>query len=278
MRFPTSGSVVPPAVEIEGPARRSRADRLGTDLALPLDMPHASIAALRRIAQPREYSPSATDRPYRAVSIFVSLPLARAGATPNGITVAWILVGLAGVAAFLPEGWAVHVVGGVLLQLSYLLDFVDGEVARLSDRRSLTGGFLDLLGHGVIKASLPLAVGAAASWQTGSTALLLAGGIGSVVIVVGDTLRFYAACTVNELSGGDLGHTVVPRGRGGRRRPTLWQLTAVAFDLSFESPGLYGLALAAALADRLDVLAVYWAVGGFAWFCRRATTYCRRMA
>ena len=52
----------------------------------------------------------------------------------------------------------------------------------------------------------------------------------------------------------------------------------IAFDLSFESPGLYGLALVAALADRLDVLTVYWAVGGFVWFCCRATTYCRRMA
>lgn len=241
-------------------------------------MPQASIAELRRIAQPREYSPSATDRPYRAVSIFLSLPLARAGATPNGITVAWILVGLAGVSAFLVDSWTAHVVGGVLLQLSYLLDFVDGEVARLTDRRSLTGGFLDLLGHGVIKASLPLAAGAAACWQTGSTLLAVAGGVAAVVIVVGDTLRFYAACTINELSGGDLGHTVVPGERGGQHRPTLLRLAGVAFDLSFESPGLYGLALAAALADRLDVLTVYWAIGGFVWFCRRATTYCRRMA
>jgi len=241
-------------------------------------MAHASIAELRRIAQPREYSPSVTDRPYRAVSIFLSLPLARAGATPNGITIAWILVGLIGVAAFLVEGWAAHVVGALLLQLSYLLDFVDGEVARLTDRRSLTGGFLDLLGHGVIKASLPLAVGAAASWQTGYTPLAVAGGVAAVVIVVGDTLRFYAACTINELSGGDLGHTVVPLDRRGARKPTLMRIVATAFDLSFESPGLYGLAVVAALVDRLDVLTVYWAVGGLTWFCVRASTYCRRMA
>ena len=236
----------------------------------------ASIAALRSIAQPPEYSPSRTDRPYRAVSIFLSLPLARAGATPNGITIAWILVGLAGVSAFLLEGWTVHVAGAVLLQLSYLLDFVDGEVARLTDRRSLSGGFLDLLGHGLIKASLPMAVGAAAAWSTGGRSwLLLAGGVGAVVIVVGDTLRFYAACTINELSGGDLGHTVVPQRRGGR--PSLARIVATVFDLSFESPGLYGLAVVAALADRLDLLVVYWAVGGVAWFWLRAITYCRRM-
>ena len=236
------------------------------------------MAALRRIAQPREYSPSLTDRPYRAISIFLSLPLARAGATPNGITIGWILVGLAGVSAFVVEGWGAHVAGALLLQLSYLLDFVDGEVARLTDRRSLSGGFLDLLGHGVLKASLPMAVGAAAGWQTGRTWLLLAGGVASVVIVVGDTLRFYAACTVNELAGGDLGHTVVPYKRRRGRRPSLAKVVATAFDLCFESPGLYGLTLVAALADRLDVLVVYWAAGGLAWFWRRATIYCRRMA
>ena len=236
----------------------------------------ASISALRSIAQPPEYSPSRTDRPYRAVSIFLSLPLARAGATPNGITIGWILVGLAGVSAFLVDGWAAHVAGALLLQLSYLLDFVDGEVARLTDRRSLSGGFLDLLGHGLIKASLPMAVGAAAGWPTGRPGLLLAGGVAAVVIVVGDTLRFYAACTINELTGGDLGHTVVPQ--RSRHRPSLTRIVATAFDLSFESPGLYGLAVVAALADRLDLLVVYWAVGGLAWFWLRAVTYCRRMA
>jgi phosphatidylglycerophosphate synthase len=237
-----------------------------------------SLAAMRSIAQPPQYSPSLTDRPYRLVSIFLSLPLARAGATPNGITIAWILVGLAGVAAFLTESWAVHVAGGLLLQLSYLLDFVDGEVARLTDRRSMVGGFLDLLGHGVLKASLPLAAGAAAAWSMGQTWWMLAGGAAAVVIVVGDTLRFYAACTINELSGGDLGHTVVPLEPGRQRRATLGKVVGTAFDLTFESPGLYGLALLAAVADRLDVLTVYWALGGLVWFSRRAVTYCRRMA
>jgi len=240
--------------------------------------PRASIAALRSIAQPREYSPSPTDRVYRAFSIYLSLPLSRVGATPNGITMAWIVIGLAGVAGLLVDSWAVRVFAALLLQLSYLLDFVDGEVARLTDRRSMVGGFLDLLGHGVLKAGLPLAVGAAAGWQTGHALLAVAGGVAAIVVVVGDALRFYAACTVNDLAGGDLGHTVVPLRSNGGHRPTPGKLLGTAFDLSFESPGLYGLALVAALADRLDVLVIYWAVGGLVWFWRRALTYCRRMA
>jgi phosphatidylglycerophosphate synthase len=237
-----------------------------------------SIAELRRIAQPREYSPSVSDRPYRAVSIYLSVPLARAGASPNGITLGWIAIGLCGVGLLLAESWAVRVLGAVFLQLSYLLDFVDGEVARLSDRRSTTGGFIDLLGHGVLKASLPLAAGAAAAWQSGQVWPAAAGGIGAVVIVVGDALRFYAACTLNDLTAGDLGHDALPVRQPGDRRPTVKKALLAAFLLSFESPGLYGLALLATLADRLDVLVVYWAVGGLAWFSRRAVAYCRRMS
>jgi phosphatidylglycerophosphate synthase len=237
-----------------------------------------SMAALRSIAQPREYSPSPTDRVYRLFSIYLSLPLARVGATPNGITVAWIAIGLAGVAGLLVDSWPVRVFAALLLQLSYLLDFVDGEVARLNDRRSVVGGFLDLLGHGVIKAGLPLAVGGAAAWQTGHALLAIAGGVAAIVIVVGDALRFYAACTVNDLKGGDLGHTVVPLAPTEGRRVTVGKLLMIAFEMSFESPGLYGLALVAAVADRFDVLAAYWAVGGVIWFWQRTLTYCRRMA
>jgi phosphatidylglycerophosphate synthase len=242
-----------------------------------LDASEVSIAALRRIAQPREYSPSPTDRPYRAVSIYLSAPLARAGATPNGITIAWIVLGLVGVVGLLADAWAARVVAGLLLELSYLLDFVDGEVARLTDRRSNVGGFLDLLGHGVIKGSLPLAVGGAAAAHTGHVVFAVAGAIGAVAIVVGDTLRFYAACTVNDLSSGDLGHTVAPLPTGPRR-VTPAKIAFAAFDVSFESPGLYGFALLAALTDRFDILAVYWSVGGLSWFLRRALIYCRRLS
>jgi len=237
-----------------------------------------SIREMRRIAQPPEYSPSLTDRPYRAVSIYLSVLLARAGATPNGVTVAWIVVGLVGVIGLLADAWAVRVAAALLLELSYLLDFVDGEIARLTDRRSNVGGLLDLLGHGVLKSSLPLAVGGAAAIQTGQGMFAVAGAVGAVAIVVGDTLRFYAACTANDLSAGDLGHTVAPARPSHDRRVTFWKLVGTAFDLAFESPGLYGLTLVAALTDRLDLLSLFWALGGLLWFLRRTLVYCRRLS
>jgi O-antigen ligase len=179
-----------------------------------------SLPDLRAIAQPREYSPAPTDRVYRLVSIYLSVPLARAGASPNAITLAWIVLGLGGVVGVGWGGVAPAVTGALLLQLSYLLDFVDGEVARLTDRRSATGGYLDLLGHALIKPSLLLAAGAGAASATGSPRFLLAGAVGAVAVAVGDNLRFYAACTLADLKAGDLGHAVTPRAGGGGGGPS----------------------------------------------------------
>lgn len=71
-------------------------------------------------------------------------PLAlRAGLTPNVVTASSLVVGLAAAAAFaLGDRWAL-VVGAVLLQLSLVVDCVDGDIARYTRRFSATGAWLD---------------------------------------------------------------------------------------------------------------------------------------
>ncbi len=235
----------------------------------------SSLAELRAIAQPPEHSPSITDRVYRLVSIYISVPLARTGATPNGITLAWILLELVAIAALVAGTWSARMAGALLLEFSYLLDFVDGEVARLTERKSRAGEFLDLIGHGLAKTALPLAVGVAAARTSGLPQLLVIGALGALAIAVGDSLRFYAACASGDLASGDLGHTV-PHRTGARRRGP-GRIAAALFHLSFESPGLYGLTLVAAVVDGFAPLALYWAVGGAVWFVLRASRYCGRL-
>jgi len=234
---------------------------------------------VRAVAQPPQFSPSAFDGMYRVPSIFLSLPLARLGVTANGVTVAWIAAGLAGVLALAADGWWVRIGGALLLQLSYLLDFVDGEVARLRAQSSRVGSFLDLVGHGLIKTTLPLAAAWAAA-QPGPTApWMIVGAVGAATIGVGDALRFYAAVVAGDLTSGDLHRAgrVAP----ARTGPPAWRrarrIARAAFSLSFESPGLYGLAVVGAVLDRLDVVAVIWAAGGTVWFLRRAAHFSARL-
>ena len=85
------------------------------------------------------------------VATFVSRPVSRlltpwalrSGLTPNQVTVGSVAVGLAAAASFAVGSGPALVLGAVLLQLSLVLDCVDGDVARYTRRFSPLGAWLD---------------------------------------------------------------------------------------------------------------------------------------
>jgi Family of unknown function (DUF5941)/CDP-alcohol phosphatidyltransferase len=107
----------------------------------------------------------------------------RLGWAPNAITLLSFAVGLAAAASFAVGSRLALVVGGVLLQLSLVIDCVDGEVARATRRFTALGAWLDASTDRVKEflAYAGLAVGAMAA---GSDVWWLA-----VVLVVLQTTR-----------------------------------------------------------------------------------------
>src|SRR5207248_4632230 len=72
--------------------------------------------------------------------------LRRTAATPNQVTFASLLVALAGDALLVAwPGWAALVVAALVLQASYVLDCVDGQLARLKNMSTPVGAHLDFL-------------------------------------------------------------------------------------------------------------------------------------
>jgi phosphatidylglycerophosphate synthase len=132
---------------------------------------YENLAETRRLAQlPGE---SWADRRYRSLSIFLSVPLVRAGISANEVTIGWIILGILGAVALGFPNYGVRVFGACLLQFSELLDFVDGEVARLSEQTSRLGAFLDNVGHDVLRRGLFLPIGYQVFRATHSLAYLL---------------------------------------------------------------------------------------------------------
>jgi phosphatidylglycerophosphate synthase len=76
--------------------------------------------------------------------------LVRTRATPSQITVASLLVGLAGALALATTSYAGRLGGVLLLIVSTVLDCVDGEVARARLEQSPSGAGLDLVGDYVV--------------------------------------------------------------------------------------------------------------------------------
>lgn len=67
----------------------------------------------------------------------------RAGWSPNAITLTSFAIGLLAALAFAQGGLPLRILGAVLLQVSLIVDCVDGEVARATRRFSALGAWLD---------------------------------------------------------------------------------------------------------------------------------------
>lgn len=99
------------------------------------------------------------------IAVRIVPALARAGVSPFRVTVVAIAVGLLAAAAFAAD-WLVA--GALLFQLSFLIDCLDGKLARVTRRSSAMGAELDSLGDLVVTTSCISAlaiVTATARWQ-----------------------------------------------------------------------------------------------------------------
>jgi len=144
---------------------------------------NAVADAYRRTRKPKDiFWNKFVARPLAAVVI---VPLARTRVTPNQITLVTLPVFLAGAAliAFRP-GWGALCAGVGILELSYVLDCADGQLARLKGTSSPVGAHLDFL-MDELKAFALVAAVAVRLWQPAHEARWLLEGLGALVAVAG---------------------------------------------------------------------------------------------
>ncbi|WP_405144839.1 CDP-alcohol phosphatidyltransferase family protein [Sphaerisporangium sp. NBC_01403] len=149
-----------------------------------------SVIELRAVAQPHTTMERNSGEHWagalymRKLSIYVTWALARTPITPNQVTGLMILAGLlAGVVLALPGLWAA-VAAAVLIQVYLLLDCSDGELARWTHRTSITGVYLDRVGHYFCEAALLIGLGfrASATLPDWYTVLGVAAALGAILI------------------------------------------------------------------------------------------------
>ncbi|MEC4019026.1 CDP-alcohol phosphatidyltransferase family protein [Streptomyces sp. H27-D2] len=128
-------------------------------------MPKPSVAELRPVVHPdgvkdRRSGEHWAGRMYmREISLHCDPYLVNTRITPNQLTYLMIVAGILAGAALLVPGLIGAVLGAVLIQLYLLLDCVDGEVARWRKQTSITGVYLDRVGHYLSEAALLVGAG-----------------------------------------------------------------------------------------------------------------------
>jgi phosphatidylglycerophosphate synthase len=135
-----------------------------------------TLAQVRELARKRPEQEFFLNRLYGAhVSPYLTVICLRLGLSPDQVTIVGAGFGAAGVAVLLlPLGvWSIAAVAA--LQVGYILDFSDGQVARLTGRTSLAGAYLDWLTHFYVPVGAALALAASVAWSTGTYLYLVAG-------------------------------------------------------------------------------------------------------
>jgi phosphatidylglycerophosphate synthase len=124
-----------------------------------------TLAEVRAKGQPPEVLARLNDEHWfgrlymRKLSPYATMAFDRLGFSPNGVTVCFMIAGVAaGVLTAVP-GLAAAIGVALLIQLYLLFDCSDGELARLKQRFSPAGIYLDRMGHYIAEALLLAGLG-----------------------------------------------------------------------------------------------------------------------
>ncbi|MBU2102747.1 MAG: CDP-alcohol phosphatidyltransferase family protein [Candidatus Omnitrophica bacterium] len=120
----------------------------------------------------------------RPVSIYLTRLFIMTPLTGNQITVLFIIMGLCASLFFLRGTPVFILAGALLLQVWYIFDMVDGEVARYKKQTSVTGIYFDKITHYIVHPCIFFCIGMGLYAACGTPGYLYLGFIGSLSTVL----------------------------------------------------------------------------------------------
>ena len=141
---------------------------------------------LRALCQAGKLSEPGWYTVHRRISIYLTWALLHTRVTPSQITVLMMVLGAAGAMLIASPRLAIDGIGFALLYLSFLLDKVDGEIARYRGVESPSVVLLDRFHHLAVEPAIMFSAAFRAYSATGSVVALVAG---LVSIVLGNIIE-----------------------------------------------------------------------------------------
>jgi phosphatidylglycerophosphate synthase len=161
----------------------------------------------------------------RHVSLAISRRLVRRPLTPNQVTVANFVLGVAAALVAALGGYWPVLVAALLFELNSVLDGVDGELARIRLESSVLGEWLDTIGDDACNLLFFVALGVGAWRETGAELWLWAAGLFAVPAIA-VALVYYAKLL--RMGRGDvLATPLFQAGKNGGAAPVLERLVAI---------------------------------------------------
>jgi phosphatidylglycerophosphate synthase len=186
-------------------------------------MPAPSLAELRSAGQPKAVMDRLNDEHWlgrlymRKLSPHATWVFARLGWSPNAVTVAFIVCGIAAGVIVAFGGLGTAIAAAILIQAYLMFDCSDGELARWSKRTSATGIYLDGIGHYLGESALLVGLGIRAQGTMTSSGRYVTAGLLAALLaalVKAETDNVVVARAKQGLPAGHDDQSLQPRGTG----------------------------------------------------------------
>jgi phosphatidylglycerophosphate synthase len=151
-------------------------------------MPGPTLAELKAAGQPQSVITRLNDEHWagrlymRKLSPGATWVFARIGWSPNAVTAAFIVCGVAAGVVVAFGGLWTALAGAILIQAYLLFDCSDGELARWSRRTSVAGVYLDGIGHYLGEAALLTGLGIRAQGHLSLSGGYLSAGLAAALL------------------------------------------------------------------------------------------------
>jgi len=201
------------------------------------------------------------NRVVRSISIYVTWLLIRTPISANGVTFLFLVAGLAGAGVFALGTPAAWIVGTLLIWLSILFDFSDGELARFRQESSWFGDYFEETVHAALVIAMYCGIGLGVWQHTPASpwpfvfALIAAGctlqARNEKNLLMKSLFQYYGMERLHSIAPAfGLGELALTRNMS---KP-LFLVNLIIFDFGF-----YFVALPiAAIADRMDVFLYFY--------------------
>lgn len=147
-----------------------------------------TIKELKEICKKEEQPPF--ERMYRKFSIYITWLFIQTSLSPNQATAVMLCVGLCADLCFLFPSRMLRLLGAFMYQCYYLLDLVDGDVARFRKRTSATGIYFDYFTHYLVHPMFYFCLGYGLYQESGEMHILLISFLCSYSLLLVD-LNYY---------------------------------------------------------------------------------------
>jgi len=230
-----------------------------------------TIKELRQVCQNSEESPSWKTQSFegrfnRIFSIYLTWIFIKLPFTPNQITIFGTLLYLFAASLFVFNVFIFNVIALVLIFISFLLDAVDGELARyrkMSKGGGVGGAYVEPVTHDIMYAFffLPISIGATVTFNN-NVFLILAAFIATISKLLFRLAEFRYDALIRfwaEQKGEKVGYK-----QNVKTPPTIFYFI---FRNFFTGTGIFTLLIPAVLLNRLDLFLYFYALSFFLLWC-----------